>query len=281
MTTAEHEATLEHAWDVLETVPDPEIPVVSIRELGILRDVRRAADDTLEIVITPTYSGCPAMYQIAEDIGAALNDAGFRSHRIETVLAPAWTTDWMTDDAREKLRHTASRRPWATAAQTNTRRKNGRCASCRASSINPPARAAVQRIQSASPNSARPRARRCIDAWIAANRSTTSNRTETDHGDSAIPFAAHPRRPSQNRQRCHGLLRSPRHCATRPLHARPVRNVENAYRRRGNAPLVFDLRRRDGLRPRWRMPIGIKRVRGGRFSNFAFDTSSPATQSKS
>jgi ring-1,2-phenylacetyl-CoA epoxidase subunit PaaD len=98
------EASLDRVWEVLDTVPDPEIPVVSIRELGILRDVRRTADDTLEIVITPTYSGCPAMYQIAEDIGAALNEAGFAKHRIETVLAPAWTTDWMTDAAREKLR---------------------------------------------------------------------------------------------------------------------------------------------------------------------------------
>jgi ring-1,2-phenylacetyl-CoA epoxidase subunit PaaD len=100
------DTSLERAWAVLEAVPDPEIPVVSIRELGILRDVRRAAndEDTLEIVITPTYSGCPAMYQIAEDIGAALNAAGFLKHRIETVLAPAWTTDWMTDAARDKLR---------------------------------------------------------------------------------------------------------------------------------------------------------------------------------
>lgn len=102
--TAFEEVTLDQVWQVLETVPDPEIPVVSIRELGILRDVRRAADDTLEIVITPTYSGCPAMYQIAEDIGAALTNAGFLKHRIETVLAPAWTTDWMTDAAREKLK---------------------------------------------------------------------------------------------------------------------------------------------------------------------------------
>lgn len=103
-TTVEASFELDRVWQVLDAVPDPEIPVVSIRELGILRDVRRAADNTLEIVITPTYSGCPAMYQIAEDIGAALNAAGFAHHRIETVLAPAWTTDWMTDVARDKLR---------------------------------------------------------------------------------------------------------------------------------------------------------------------------------
>jgi ring-1,2-phenylacetyl-CoA epoxidase subunit PaaD len=103
-TTVEASFELDRVWQVLDAVPDPEIPVVSIRELGILRDVRHAADNTLEIVITPTYSGCPAMYQIAEDIGAALNAAGFAHHRIETVLAPAWTTDWMTDVARDKLR---------------------------------------------------------------------------------------------------------------------------------------------------------------------------------
>jgi ring-1,2-phenylacetyl-CoA epoxidase subunit PaaD len=103
-TTMNADATLAQAWAVLEAVPDPEIPVVSIRELGILRDVRRAADDVLEVVITPTYSGCPAMSQIAEDIGHALTQAGLGPHRIETVLAPAWTTDWMTSEAREKLR---------------------------------------------------------------------------------------------------------------------------------------------------------------------------------
>ncbi|AJX33504.1 1,2-phenylacetyl-CoA epoxidase subunit PaaD [Burkholderia oklahomensis] len=92
------------AWDALEAVPDPEIPVVSIRELGILRDVRRAAGGMLEVVITPTYSGCPAMQQIAEDIDAALRQAGVAPHRTVTVLAPAWTTDWITADAREKLR---------------------------------------------------------------------------------------------------------------------------------------------------------------------------------
>jgi ring-1,2-phenylacetyl-CoA epoxidase subunit PaaD len=96
--------TLADAWSVLEAVPDPEIPVVSIRELGILRDVRYADDGTLEAIITPTYSGCPAMEMIAADIGAALDAAGFARHRVVSVLAPAWTTDWITPDAREKLR---------------------------------------------------------------------------------------------------------------------------------------------------------------------------------
>ncbi|MGF6481076.1 1,2-phenylacetyl-CoA epoxidase subunit PaaD [Paraburkholderia sp. JPY419] len=103
-TTATTDPALTRAWSVLEAVPDPEIPVVSIRELGILREVRRAADGALEVVITPTYSGCPAMSQIAEDIGRALEAAQLTPYRVATVLAPAWTTDWITAEAREKLR---------------------------------------------------------------------------------------------------------------------------------------------------------------------------------
>lgn len=82
---------------------DPEIPVVSLDELGILREVRAGADGTPEIVITPTYSGCPAMGQIEDDIRAALREAGLHA-RVLTQLAPPWTTDWMTPEAREKLR---------------------------------------------------------------------------------------------------------------------------------------------------------------------------------
>ena len=90
-------------WHLLEQVPDPEIPVVSIRELGILRDVRLVANGQIEVVITPTYSGCPAMGQIEDDIKAALQVAGLHAS-IVTQLAPAWTTDWMTDEAKTKLR---------------------------------------------------------------------------------------------------------------------------------------------------------------------------------
>ena len=98
------DARVARAWAALEAVPDPEIPVVSIRELGILREVAAAPDGVLEIVITPTYSGCPAMSQIGEDIGHALDRAGLAPWRIRTVLAPAWTTDWITPAARERLR---------------------------------------------------------------------------------------------------------------------------------------------------------------------------------
>lgn len=89
-------------WTLLEAVTDPEIPVVSLREMGILRAVRRGQHG-LEVVITPTYSGCPAMGQMEDDVKAALAQAGVAA-RVLTQLAPAWSTDWMTPAAREKLR---------------------------------------------------------------------------------------------------------------------------------------------------------------------------------
>ena len=93
---------LDQVWALLDQVADPEIPVVSLRELGILRDVRQGADG-LEVVITPTYSGCPAMGQIEDDVHTTLQAAGLQA-KVVTQLAPAWTTDWMTDIAKEKLR---------------------------------------------------------------------------------------------------------------------------------------------------------------------------------
>jgi ring-1,2-phenylacetyl-CoA epoxidase subunit PaaD len=99
------DAELEHAaiWNALADLTDPEIPVVSLRELGILRAVRTGIDGMPEVVITPTYSGCPAMGQIEDDVHATLADAGIAA-RVVTQLAPAWTTDWMSAVAREKLR---------------------------------------------------------------------------------------------------------------------------------------------------------------------------------
>lgn len=98
-----HDAEFGRLWQALEALTDPEIPVITLREMGILRELRRAADGTMEVVITPTYSGCPAMEQIADDIAKTLKHVGV-SGRVVTQLAPAWTTDWMTDEAREKLR---------------------------------------------------------------------------------------------------------------------------------------------------------------------------------
>ncbi len=98
---------LEHVWQLLESLTDPEIPVVTLRELGILRDVRTAVaqdgTEQLEVVITPTYSGCPAMGQIEDDVHNLLQAHGLKG-KVKTQLAPAWTTDWITPEAKEKLR---------------------------------------------------------------------------------------------------------------------------------------------------------------------------------
>ncbi len=88
---------------LLEAVCDPEIPGLSIADLGILREAQ-AEGDVATVVITPTYSGCPAMGVIEEDIRAVLATAGYREVRIETRLAPAWTTDWLTPRGRAHLR---------------------------------------------------------------------------------------------------------------------------------------------------------------------------------
>jgi ring-1,2-phenylacetyl-CoA epoxidase subunit PaaD len=94
---------VQAVWDLLDAVTDPEIPVVSIRELGILRGVAQADDGAIEVTITPTYSGCPAMGQIEDDVRAALA-ALATPVRVRTQLAPAWTTDWMSKSAHQKLR---------------------------------------------------------------------------------------------------------------------------------------------------------------------------------
>jgi ring-1,2-phenylacetyl-CoA epoxidase subunit PaaD len=94
-------AVHERAWAVAATVVDPEIPVLTIAELGILRDVK-INDNEVEAVITPTYSGCPAMYAIAIDVQAALEQAGFAA-KITTVLSPPWSSAWITEEGRKKL----------------------------------------------------------------------------------------------------------------------------------------------------------------------------------
>lgn len=87
----------------LAEVVDPEIPVLTIEDLGVLRDVTVGDDGAVEVTITPTYSGCPAMDTIKADVERVLADHGFADARVSTVLAPAWTTDWMTEAGRRKL----------------------------------------------------------------------------------------------------------------------------------------------------------------------------------
>lgn len=90
-------------WELLETVCDPEVPVLSILDLGIVRKVI-AANNELEIVITPTYSGCPAMDMIAMNIKLAMAEHGYMNTKITSVLSPAWSSDWMTEAGKEKLK---------------------------------------------------------------------------------------------------------------------------------------------------------------------------------
>jgi ring-1,2-phenylacetyl-CoA epoxidase subunit PaaD len=92
----------ELAWRVAAQVVDPEIPVLTILDLGVLRGVE-VKDGRVEVTITPTYSGCPAMNAIALDIEVALSNAGIRAASIRTVLSPAWTSDWLTEEGRRKL----------------------------------------------------------------------------------------------------------------------------------------------------------------------------------
>jgi ring-1,2-phenylacetyl-CoA epoxidase subunit PaaD len=90
-------------WSALNEVLDPEVPVISIVELGIVREIEASAD-TVTVTITPTYSGCPAMNTIEREIVAALTARGVEQVELRTVYSPAWTTDWISADAREKLR---------------------------------------------------------------------------------------------------------------------------------------------------------------------------------
>ena len=90
-------------WAVAASVTDPELPTLTLADLGVLRGVRAEADGTVVVEITPTYTGCPAMGVMRADLVHALHSAGFDSVDVRTVLSPAWSTDWITDDGRRKL----------------------------------------------------------------------------------------------------------------------------------------------------------------------------------
>lgn len=95
-------SAVERAWEVLASVLDPEVPALSLRDLGIVREVRDDAEG-LEVVLTPTYSGCPATEVMAQDVLAALAAAGLGPARVTLARAPAWTTDWISAEGRRKL----------------------------------------------------------------------------------------------------------------------------------------------------------------------------------
>ena len=90
-------------WQLLEEVKDPEVPVLSVIDLGIVRSVK-ITDDKIDLIITPTYSGCPAMDVISMDIRLKLIEKGYRNVSIKQQLSPAWTTDWMSEEGKQKLK---------------------------------------------------------------------------------------------------------------------------------------------------------------------------------
>lgn len=97
------ETDKEKIWTLLNQVCDPEVPVLTIMDLGIVRDVKINGEE-IEIIITPTYTGCPAMDMIAVNIRLALIENGYKNIKITSVLSPAWTTDWMSEDGKRKLK---------------------------------------------------------------------------------------------------------------------------------------------------------------------------------
>jgi ring-1,2-phenylacetyl-CoA epoxidase subunit PaaD len=103
MVTGTH-ISREQVLSMLEQVADPEVPVLSVIDLGIIRDLH-IGEEAIEVVITPTYSGCPAMDVISMQIKMMLLEHGFKKVRVTTVLSPAWTTDWMSAAGKEKLRN--------------------------------------------------------------------------------------------------------------------------------------------------------------------------------
>lgn len=107
---------LARAWAALDAVPDPEVPVLSVRDLGIVREVNEHAGG-VEVVLTPTYSGCPATEVIAASVREALLAAGLNPVTVTQRLAPAWTTDWISEDGRRKLREYGIAPPGPAAQQ--------------------------------------------------------------------------------------------------------------------------------------------------------------------
>jgi ring-1,2-phenylacetyl-CoA epoxidase subunit PaaD len=114
----------------LSEVVDPEIPVLTIEDLGVLRDVTVGDDGTVEVTITPTYSGCPALDVIRADVERVLAEHGFTDARVRTVLAPAWTTDWMSEAGRRKLAEAGIAPPGQTAPPGKTGVALIRCPRC-------------------------------------------------------------------------------------------------------------------------------------------------------
>jgi ring-1,2-phenylacetyl-CoA epoxidase subunit PaaD len=130
VTAVEAESRTQAAWRALAGVLDPEVPVLSVLDLGLVRGVGEGDGGALEVIVTPTYSGCPAVEVIEADIVAALEAAALGPVRVRTQRAPAWTTDWISDEGRRKLREYGIAPPGPTATVRVVRRETLACPRC-------------------------------------------------------------------------------------------------------------------------------------------------------
>lgn len=122
----------ERAWTAAAAVVDPELPVLTIEDLGVLREVRVSGEGDVEALITPTYLGCPAMNMITLEVELALERAGFAKPKVTTVMSPAWSTDWMSESGKEKLREFGIAPPLAKADRRALfGEENVECPSCK------------------------------------------------------------------------------------------------------------------------------------------------------
>ncbi len=122
----------EEIYEVLDQVADPEIPVLTVRDLGVIRDII-IDGDSIEVIITPTYSGCPAMNTIEINIKAALQEAGYHPVKVTTVISPPWTTDWLSEEGRRKLKEYGIAPPQERSFDKNalfSEEKNIECPRC-------------------------------------------------------------------------------------------------------------------------------------------------------
>ena len=167
-------AGLAAARAIAAAVPDPELPMVTVADLGILRDVA-AEGDSLVVTITPTYSGCPALPEIARDLRRRLAASGYAEVTVRTALAPAWSSDWITAEGRRKLSAAGIAPPHPVPPPTGGRpaRVRSRSPSPKRGVSRSPARAAARRTPPGPRRSARPRARRCTAARAAVSPSNT------------------------------------------------------------------------------------------------------------
>jgi ring-1,2-phenylacetyl-CoA epoxidase subunit PaaD len=128
---ADAERRISRAWSALASVDDPEIPALTVVDLGLIRSVRIAADETLEVGLSPTYIGCPATEVIRHSVETALSDADVGAFVVTSVLSPAWSSDWITADGRRKLETYGIVPPEHASSMRDVLRKPVGCPRCR------------------------------------------------------------------------------------------------------------------------------------------------------